>query len=42
MSRAALIRSRHTPDFALRIAGFVSGRPSPARRAQQGPNDPNP
>ncbi len=28
-------------DFALRIAGFVPDRPSPARRAQQGPDDPN-
>ena len=28
-------------DFALRIAGFVPDRPSPARRAQQGPGDPN-
>ena len=28
-------------DFALRIAGLVPDRPSPARRAQQGPDDPN-
>jgi hypothetical protein len=28
-------------DFALRIAGFVPDRPSPAGRAQQGPDDPN-
>jgi AcrR family transcriptional regulator len=28
-------------DFALRIAGFVPGRPSP-RRAQRGPDDPDP
>jgi len=28
-------------DFALRIAGFVPDRPSPAHRAQQGPGDPN-
>ena len=28
-------------DFALRIAGFVPDRPSPARRAQPGPDDPN-
>ena len=28
-------------DFALRIAGFVPDRPSPADRAQQGPDDPN-
>ena len=28
-------------DFALRIAGFVPDRPSPAVRAQQGPDDPN-
>jgi AcrR family transcriptional regulator len=26
-------------DFALRIAGFVPDRPSPAGRAQQGPDD---
>jgi AcrR family transcriptional regulator len=29
-------------DFALRIAGFVPGRPAPARRAQQEPDDPDP
>ena len=29
------------PDFALRIAGFIPDRPSPAGRAQQGPDDPN-
>jgi Tetracyclin repressor-like, C-terminal domain len=28
-------------DFALRIAGFVPDRPSPAGRAQQGPDDPD-
>ena len=28
-------------DFALRIAGFVPGRPSPASRAQPKPGDPN-
>jgi AcrR family transcriptional regulator len=28
-------------DFALRVAGFVPDRPSPAGRAQQGPDDPN-
>jgi AcrR family transcriptional regulator len=28
-------------DFALRIAGFVPDLPSPAGRAQQGPDDPN-
>ena len=28
-------------DFALRIAGFVPDRPSPAGRAQQRPDKPN-
>jgi AcrR family transcriptional regulator len=28
-------------DFALRIAGFVPDRPSPAGQAQQGPDNPN-
>jgi hypothetical protein len=28
-------------DFALRIAGFVPDRPSPAAAAQEGPDDPN-
>jgi AcrR family transcriptional regulator len=28
-------------DFALRIVGCIPDRPSPARRAQQGPDDPD-